>query len=154
MFVQMGMTDWMQLALAQAEMAASCDEVPVGAVLVDNQTDRCIGKAYNQVMRQSDPTAHAEILALREAGLTRNNYRLVNTTLYVTLEPCPMCAMALVHARVSCVIYAASDPRIGACGSIFSLHTDTHLNHHFTVMPGCYADEAAALLKNFFLSRR
>ena len=125
---------FMQEALAQAQLAFDCDEVPVGAVLVkDNQI---IARAHNQSITNNDPTAHAEILALREAASVLKNYRLIDTTLYVTLEPCAMCAMALVHARVKYLVFAASDPRTGACGSVFQIASDSNLNHQLNVSQG------------------
>ena len=143
---------FMQEALAQAQLAFDCDEVPVGAVLVkDNQI---IARAHNQSITNNDPTAHAEILALREAASVLKNYRLIDTTLYVTLEPCAMCAMALVHARVKYLVFAASDPRTGACGSVFQIASDSNLNHQLNVSQGVLKLPGSDLLKTFFKNRR
>jgi tRNA(Arg) A34 adenosine deaminase TadA/predicted nucleotidyltransferase component of viral defense system len=143
---------WMRHALALAEKARLDGEVPIGAVLV--QDDAALGEGSNRTITDSDPTAHAEIVALREAGKKRRNYRLAGTTLYVTLEPCAMCAMALVHARVQRVVYAAPDPKTGAAGSVFdTLISDRH-NHRIDVMAGVLAVEAGDLLRDFFRARR
>jgi tRNA(adenine34) deaminase len=143
---------FMAEALALAEAAGRAGEVPVGAVLVLN--DEIIGRAGNGPIGLSDPTAHAEILTLRAAGAQLCNYRLVDSTLFVTLEPCPMCAAALVHARVARVVYGAPDPKAGACGSIMNLAQDPRLNHRVEVDGGVLAAESAALLKHFFQARR
>ncbi len=142
----------MAQALALADHAAACGEVPVGAVLV--LAGRRIACGWNQVIALSDPTAHAEVVALRVAGRALKNYRLLDTTLYVTLEPCPMCAGALVHARVQRVVFGATDPRAGACGSLFSLCRSPLLNHRLTVTPGVLAEAAQARLQRFFQARR
>lgn len=143
---------FMHEALAQAQLAFDCDEVPVGAVLVkDNQI---IARAHNQPIKNNDPTAHAEILVLREAASGLKNYRLIDTTLYVTLEPCAMCAMALVHARVKRLVFATSDPRTGACGSVFEIVSDPRLNHQLNVSQDVLQSEASDLLKTFFKNKR
>lgn len=144
---------WMRLALAQArEAETEFDEVPVGAVLVRGEA--LIAARGNRTIANHDCTAHAEILALRAAGQIENNYRLPGTTLYVTLEPCAMCAMALVHARVARVVFAARDPKTGAAGSVFDvLNSDRH-NHKIDVTEGVLADDASKLLSNFFRRKR
>lgn len=146
---------WMRHALLLAEEAEARSEVPVGALLVyDGQ---CIAAASNSSIADNDPTAHAEILALRMAGLKLNNYRLLQSILYVTLEPCPMCAGAMVHARVSRLVYAARDPRTGSSGdegSAFNLLQTTQLNHRCEVTGGVLAEESALLLRRFFQAKR
>lgn len=143
---------WMQRALALALAAEAAGEVPVGAVLV--RDGQVLGEAGNGPIGAHDPSAHAEIRALRAAGLAAGNYRLPGSTLYVTLEPCPMCAGALVHARVERVVYAAADPRTGAAGSVYDLLRDPRLNHRCRVDSGLCADDSAALLRRFFRARR
>jgi tRNA(adenine34) deaminase len=143
----------MEQALACARDAAACGEVPVGAVIVD-AAGAVIARAANAPIAGHDPTAHAEILALRAAGEARTNYRLPGCVLYVTLEPCPMCVGALVHARVARIVYAAADPKSGACGSVFELASSPKLNHRIEVTGGILADESAALLRQFFAARR
>lgn len=143
---------WMRRALALAEAAAAAGEVPVGAVLV--RDGELLGEGANRPIAAADPTAHAEILALRAASARVGNYRLPGSTLYVTLEPCPMCAGALVHARVARVVYATPDPRSGAAGSVFDLLRDPHLNHRAVVDGGVCAEAAAELLRGFFRARR
>lgn len=144
---------WMCRALELAIHARDADgEVPVGAVLVLN--DEIIGEGWNRNITLSDPTAHAEVAALRGAGQRIRNHRFPGATLYVTLEPCAMCAMALVHARVVRVVYAASDPKTGAAGSVFdTLVSDRH-NHRIEVQGGLLADQSAELLRGFFRARR
>ncbi len=145
---------WMREALALAEHARdTLGEVPVGAVLVDAE-GRCIGRGLNRTISDHDPSAHAEIVALREAGRALSNYRLTGSTLYVTLEPCAMCAMALVHARVARVVYAADDPKTGAVVSVFDLLTSSQHNHRVEVCRGVLADVSSALLRDFFRARR
>jgi tRNA(adenine34) deaminase len=139
-------------ALALAARAGSRGEVPVGAVLA--RDGEIIARAANAPIVRSDPTAHAEILALRAAGERVGNYRLTGTTLYVTLEPCPMCAAALVHARVARLVFGAADSRTGAAGSIMNLAQDPRLNHRIEVTGGLMRDEAAGLLQEFFRARR
>ena len=145
--------EFMRRALRCAEAAGKYGEVPVGAVLVAAE-GAVLAEAGNASIRQHDPTAHAEMLVLRSAGKAVGNYRLSGTTLYVTLEPCPMCASALVHARVARIVFAAADPKTGACGSVFELARNEHLNHSIEVEGGLLAGDAALLLKEFFLARR
>jgi tRNA(adenine34) deaminase len=144
---------YMQQALLLAERAESQGEVPVGAVVVLD--GKIIGEGWNQPIGLKDPTAHAEIVALRDAALKVGNYRLPQTTLYVTLEPCPMCAGAIVHARVARVVYAANDPKGGAAGSVFDLlPTDERFNHYVAVKGGVLQQRATELLKTFFRHKR
>ncbi|HEC19424.1 MAG TPA: tRNA adenosine(34) deaminase TadA [Gammaproteobacteria bacterium] len=143
---------WMQHALALAVLAEEKGEVPVGAVIVRN--DELIAEGWNQPVLSHDPTAHAEVVALRAAGLAEKNYRLLDTTLYVTLEPCVMCAGAIIHARVGRVVYGATDPRVGAAGSAFSLLGSEQFNHVVEVEGGVLADECGELLRRFFRARR
>jgi tRNA(adenine34) deaminase len=144
---------WMRHALALAERAATEGEVPVGAVLV--RDGQIIGEGWNRPIAAHDPTAHAEIQALREAARRCDNYRLPDTTLYVTLEPCPMCAGAIVHARITEVVYGAADPKGGACGSVFDLLPSDHrFNHRTTCRGGVLGDDCGELLRRFFRSRR
>lgn len=144
---------FMRLALAQAALAEGKEEVPVGAVLI-SATGEVIAENHNQTISQSDPCAHAEILALRQAGQKLGNYRLLGSTMYVTLEPCAMCAMALVHARVKRLVFAAADPKTGACGSVFDLLADPRQNHHVEVQSGLLGDVASAMLSAFFKAKR
>ena len=139
-------------ALALARAAASRGEVPVGAIVVHNET--IIGRGGNSPIAVSDPTAHAEIAALREAATRMRNYRLVDCALYATLEPCAMCAGAMLHARIARVVYGAADPKTGACGSVIDLFADRRLNHHATLVGGVRADECGMLLSDFFATRR
>ena len=143
---------FMREALALARQAAEAGEVPVGAVVVKGGT--VIGRGHNQPVSGRDPTAHAEVMALRDAAERVGNYRLADCDLYVTLEPCAMCAGAIMHARISRVIYGAADPKSGACGSVVNLFADSRLNHHATVVGGVMADGAGKLLKEFFAMRR
>jgi tRNA(adenine34) deaminase len=145
-------TAYMQEALQLAAQAAAAGEVPVGAVVVKDGV--VIGRGYNQPLAGSDPTAHAEIMALRDAGKTLGNYRLADCDLYVTLEPCVMCSGAIMHARIRRVIFGARDPKTGACGSAIDLFAQPQLNHHAEVNGGMLADEAVALLQDFFARRR
>lgn len=145
-------TAWMREALRLADRAEALDEVPVGAVLV--KEGEVIGSGFNRVITDADPTAHAEIVALREAAGRQGNYRLPGTTLYVTLEPCAMCAGALVTARVERVVYAATDPRAGAHSSVFEILDNPALNHRCRVTFGVLAEEAGLKLKTFFRNRR
>ena len=145
---------WMQQALQQAELADTRDgEVPVGAVIVGADGD-VIGLGSNRVISDNDPTAHAEIVALRTAGQYARNYRLPGATLYVTLEPCAMCAMAMVHARVARVVFGAFDPKTGAAGSVFDLLADPRHNHQVEVVGGVLGEEAGALLTGYFRAKR
>lgn len=144
---------WMSRALALARHAeTAADEVPVGAVLV--RDGAAIGEGWNRTIGSSDPTAHAEVVALRAAGQHERNYRLPGSTLYVTLEPCAMCAMALVHARVARVVYAAADPKTGAAGSVFDILGSDRHNHRVSVDSGVMADEAGRLLSDYFRRKR
>jgi len=148
------MTDeiYMQRALALAQQAEIQGEVPVGAVLVhDNEI---VGEGFNQVITLNDPSAHAEAMAIRAAGQRLNNYRLVGTTLYVTLEPCAMCAGMMTHARVQRLVYAAPDPRTGATGTAIEVLNHSSMNHKVEVTAGVLADVSADMLRQFFRSRR
>ncbi len=144
--------DFMQIALQQAQLAAKLGEVPVGAVIVKDQ--QIIAVAHNQPIALHDPSAHAEIQAMRLAAKILGNYRLTDCTLYVTLEPCAMCAGAIQHARLAHLVYGASDPKTGACGSVVDLMADKKLNHHTQVLAGVMASECGALLSDFFKQRR
>jgi len=143
---------WMQHALQLAARAEEEGEVPVGAVVV--RAGELLGEGWNRPIALRDPTAHAEILALRAAASSLDNYRLTGTTLYVTLEPCAMCSGAIIHARVARVVYAASDPRAGAAGSVFDILTSDRLNHRVDVTGGLCATAAATRLQQFFRARR
>ncbi|TQV75478.1 tRNA adenosine(34) deaminase TadA [Aliikangiella marina] len=143
---------WMEKALELARKAESEGEVPVGAILVKD--GEIVGQGYNHPIGLNDPCAHAEILALREAGQKLANYRLVDTTMYVTLEPCAMCAMAMVHARVKTLVYATKEPRTGADGSLYQLLRHAGHNHQLEVVAGVMQSESAAMLKAFFRARR
>lgn len=143
----------MAVALGCAREAQARDEVPVGAVLVD-ASGGVIARAANAPIASHDPTAHAEIVALRAGGQALRNYRLTGCTLYVTLEPCAMCVGAIVHARVGRVVYGAADPGRGACGSALDLVTHPSMNHRFAVTGGVLAEQCSALLREFFAARR
>jgi len=143
----------MQLALDEAKKAGQIDEIPVGAVLIA-QSGEILSAAHNLVIHRADPTAHAEILALRAAAQLVNNYRLLNTTLYVTIEPCIMCMGAVIHARVSRIVFGADDPRWGAAGSLYNLATDTRLNHQPDIAGGICEYECRTLIQNFFRKKR
>jgi tRNA(adenine34) deaminase len=145
-------SEFMHRALGLAAQAEARGEVPVGALIVKDE--RVIGEGFNQPISLKDPTAHAEILALRAAAARLGDYRLGGTTLYVTLEPCPMCAAALVHARVARLVFGAWDPRQGAAGSAFNLVTARAMNHQVDCFGGVLAEECGVLLKRFFESRR
>ncbi len=145
--------EFMQLALTAAREAGRKAEVPVGAVLV-GQGDEILARAHNQTIRLSDPTAHAEILALRAAALSLSNYRLLDTTLYVTIEPCLMCMGAIVHARVSRIVFGARDPKWGAVGSLYDFSADLRLNHRPEIRAGVCSDACRSLIRDFFRSRR
>ncbi len=142
----------MQFAFELAQQARQAGEVPVGAVIV--QDGVIVGRGYNCPITTADPTAHAEVMAMRDAGQALGNYRLLGCTLYVTLEPCAMCIGALFHARIQRLVFAATDPKTGACGSIIDLPAETRLNHHMLVTGGVMAQEASAMLKQFFAERR
>lgn len=144
--------DCMRLALAEAAKAESLGEVPVGAVIV--RDGRVIATGFNRPIGLHDPTAHAEIQAMRVAAVVLGNYRLVGCTLYVTLEPCAMCAGAMQHARIARVVYGAKDPKTGACGSVVDLFAEERLNHHAMVEGGVLADECGQALSAFFRARR
>ncbi|MGZ0018632.1 tRNA adenosine(34) deaminase TadA [Nitrosomonas sp. wSCUT-2] len=143
---------FMQAALTLAQQAQGCGEVPVGAVVV--QRGIIVGRGHNRPISAADPTAHAEIMALRDAGKHLRNYRLLDCTLYVTLEPCTMCIGAIFHARIQRLVFAAADPKTGACGSVIDLPMESRLNHHLQVTGGVLAPEASELLKQFFAQRR
>jgi tRNA(adenine34) deaminase len=142
----------MREALRLASEGAGQGEVPVGAVVVKDGA--IVGRGYNAPISESDPSAHAEIRALRDACRSLRNYRLEGCSLYVTLEPCAMCAGAIMHARIARVVYGAADPKTGACGSIVDLFSEKRLNHHAQVEGGVLATEAGRLLSEFFLARR
>ena len=145
---------WMRHALALADRAEEQDdEIPVGAVLV-SADGQVIGQGWNRNITEHDPTAHAEIVAMRQGGLRVGNHRLLGSTLYVTLEPCAMCAMAMVHARIARIVFAASDPKTGAAGSVFDLIADPRHNHRVQVQGGVLADEAGSRLTNYFRRKR
>lgn len=152
----MGVSDsdqkWMQYALKLAAKAASLGEVPVGAVLVKD--GELVSEGWNQPIAGNDPTAHAEIIAIRNAAQKMANYRLPDTTLYVTIEPCSMCAGAIVHARISRVVFGAPEPRSGAAGSVINLLQNKQFNHQVELTPGVLAGECAQVLKDFFRERR
>lgn len=143
---------FMREALDLARQAESCGEVPVGAVVV--KEGRIVGVGFNQPIGQQDPTAHAEIAALRDAAARLGNYRLPGCELYVTLEPCVMCTGAILHARIARVVYGARDPKTGAAGSVIDLFAQARLNHHTEVTGGVLAEECGALLSGFFAKRR
>jgi tRNA(adenine34) deaminase len=145
-------TDFMQLALDLAKQAALLGEVPVGAIVVKDNV--VIGRGGNAPIGLNDPTAHAEIMAMREAATYLGNYRLVDCALYVTLEPCAMCSGAMQHGRIAKLIYGASDPKTGACGSVINLMGEPKLNHHTEVIGGILAEECGAVLSAFFRQRR
>lgn len=144
---------FMQMALTMAQQAASLGEVPVGAVIVD-QNDQVISQAYNRTIMDCDPSAHAEIIALRLAAKNLANYRLNNLRIYVSLEPCLMCLGAIFHARIAEIIYAATDPKTGACGGFADLANVPGLNHHASIRGGVLAEDSANLLRDFFRQRR
>jgi tRNA(adenine34) deaminase len=144
---------YMRMALEQARKAAEINEVPVGAVLVSSSGE-ILGTAHNRTIADQDPPAHAEILAVRAAARKLQNYRLLNTTLYVTIEPCMMCAGALVHARVGRMVFGAPDPKWGAAGSLYNVAADSRLNHQIEVVPGVCAAECLCLMQAFFRSKR
>ena len=144
---------YMERALSLARGAAAVGEVPVGAVLV-GADGAVLAETANAPIATSDPSAHAEMLAIRAAGSAISNYRLVDTTLYVTLEPCVMCAGAMMHARIARVVFGAADPKPGACGSVVDLFAEQRLNHHAEVVGGVLADECGEVLKSFFQARR
>jgi tRNA(adenine34) deaminase len=142
----------MQGALAEARLASEAGEVPIGAVVVHEGA--IIARGQNRVLRAVDPTAHAEIVALRAAAAALGNYRLSGCTLFVTLEPCTMCAGAMIHARIDRLVFAAADPKAGACGSVLAVLNHPQLNHQIKLEQGIAADESAELLRSFFRERR
>jgi tRNA(adenine34) deaminase len=142
----------MEAALVEARKAAEAGEVPIGAVMVHN--GEIIARGQNSVVRDNDPTAHAEIITLRNSGVALGNYRLNGSTLYVTLEPCAMCAGAMIHARIDRLVYAAADPKAGACGSVLTVLNHPQLNHQMKVEQGILAAESSELLRSFFRERR
>ncbi len=145
--------DCMQKALSEARMAFDESEVPVGAVLL-SQTGETLATAHNRIISLSDPTAHAEILVLRSACEKIRNYRLLNTTLYVTIEPCVMCMGAIIHARVQKLVYGAGDPKWGAAGSLYDFSADNRLNHHTEIISGVCEDECREIIQRFFKCKR
>ena len=145
-------TEYMQIALDLARQAALNGEVPVGAIIVKDGL--IIGSGSNAPIGLHDPTAHAEIQAMRQAAACIGNYRLIDCTLYVTLEPCAMCSGAMQHARIKRLVYGASDPKTGACGSVINLMSEQKLNHHTEVVGGVMAEECGAVLTEFFKQRR
>jgi tRNA(adenine34) deaminase len=148
------MTDelFLQEALAEARTAYAAGEVPIGAILVRDGT--ILSRGQNRVLRDQDPTAHAEIIAMREAARAIRNYRLTDCELYVTLEPCAMCAGAMIHARLKRLIYAATDPKAGAAGSVLEVLNHPRLNHQIPITSGLLAEECGDLLRSFFRERR
>jgi tRNA(adenine34) deaminase len=145
-------TEALSLAFDEARAAAEAGEVPIGAVVVANGV--VVGRGQNRVLRDLDPTAHAEIVAMREAARTIGNYRLLGCELFVTLEPCAMCAGAMIHARLDRLIFSAADPKAGAVGSVLSVLNHPQLNHQMQVTSGELAEESGELLRNFFRERR
>jgi tRNA(adenine34) deaminase len=143
---------WMREALAEARAAAEAGEVPVGAIAVVN--DEIVGRGQNRVLRDTDPTAHAEIVALRTAAKSLGNYRLLECELYVTLEPCAMCAGAMIHARIKRLVYGAADPKAGAAGSVLSVLNHPQLNHQIEITATVLTDECGDVLREFFKQRR
>ncbi|MCP3898683.1 MAG: tRNA adenosine(34) deaminase TadA [Desulfobacteraceae bacterium] len=145
--------DYMKLALIEAQKAELMDEVPVGAIIIDDK-NKIIGYGHNQPISLNDPTAHAEIMALRMAAQNLNNYRLLNTTIYVTLEPCVMCMAAIIHARVKRLVFGASDPKWGGAGSLYDLTSDKRFNHSVEIDNGILKNETSDIIKNFFKNKR
>lgn len=143
----------MRVALEQAQRAELAGEVPVGSVVVNGQGE-ILGRGFNQTIMGHDPTAHAEVIALREAARTVHNYRIPGATLYVTLEPCAMCMGAMMHARLARVVFGAYDPKTGACGSVIDLAANQKLNHHTEVTGGVLGDTCGNALREFFRQRR
>ena len=146
-------TKLMLMAINEAETAGQKGEVPVGAVLVE-KSGKILSSGHNRTIAAHDPTAHAEILVLREAALNILNYRLLNTTLYVTIEPCIMCMGAIIHARISRVVFGANDPKWGAAGSLYNFANDSRLNHQPEIISGILYDECRKLMQDFFRNRR
>lgn len=144
--------DYMHYALELANQSQACGEVPVGAIVVKD--GEIVGRGFNAPISRHDPSAHAEMMALRDAAQRLGNYRLVGCDLFVTLEPCLMCAGAIMHARIARLVYGARDPKTGACGSVIDAFAERRLNHHTEVVGGVLAEECGALLSNFFAMRR
>ena len=145
--------EFMQMALTEAKKALRMNEVPVGAILM-SQSGEIIAAAHNRTISLSDPTAHAEILVLRESGQKIQNYRLLNTTLYVTVEPCVMCMGALIHSRVAKLVFGALDPKGGAAGSLYNFAADSRFNHRIEIIPGICEAECRTLIQDFFRPKR
>ena len=143
---------WMRIAINEANLAMQKNEIPVGAVLVKN--NKLIAQSHNQPINNNDPTAHAEIELLRKAGKHQKNYRLVGSTIYVSLEPCAMCFGAMVHARIERIVFGASDPKTGVCGSCMNLNEENFFNHKISITSGILENESRELLRLFFKSRR
>ena len=143
---------WMKIAINEAKLAMDENEIPVGAVLVKNNT--LIAQSHNQSINKNDPTAHAEIEILRKAGTQLKNYRLTESTLYVTLEPCAMCFGAMIHARIERIVFGATDPKTGVCGSCINLNEENFFNHNISINGGILEKESSELLRLFFKSRR
>ncbi|MWP46166.1 tRNA adenosine(34) deaminase TadA [Gilliamella sp. Pas-s27] len=144
---------WMKHALMLAKRAESLGEIPVGAVIID-QNNQIVGEGFNQSIIKHNPTSHAEIIAIEQAGNYLNNYRIINTTLYVTLEPCIMCAGAIIHSRIKRVVYGASDYKTGAAGSFVNILAQKGINHYAEVTGGVLANECSTILSEFFKKRR
>jgi tRNA(adenine34) deaminase len=144
---------YMNLAIKEAEKAENIDEVPVGSVIVD-KSQNVIGYGYNCPISSNDPTSHAEINAMRMASTVSNNYRLINTTLYVTIEPCIMCMGAIIHARIKRLVFGANDPKWGAAGSLYNMADDKRLNHHPEIISGICKEKTKHLIKDFFMMKR
>ena len=143
---------WMKIAIDEANLAKNEKEIPVGAVLIQN--NKLIARSHNQPIKNNDPTAHAEIQLLRKAGEQQKNYRLIGSSLYVTLEPCAMCFGAMVHARIERIVFGASDFKTGVCGSCINLNKENFFNHKISITSGVLENESSELLKLFFKSRR
>ena len=143
---------WMQIAIIEANLAKSKNEIPVGAILIQNS--ELIAQAHNQPISHNDPTAHAEIQVLRIAAKQQRNYRLVGSTIYVTLEPCAMCLGAMMHARIKRIVFGASDPKTGVCGSCANLSSEAFFNHRIAVLGGILENESKEILQSFFKLRR
>lgn len=150
--MQMNDEDYMRAAMEQARQAGACEEVPVGAIVVLN--GEIVGRGFNQPIGRHDPTAHAEIMALRDAGARLGNYRLPGCELFVTLEPCAMCSGAIMHARIARVVYGARDPKTGVAGSVLDLFAETRLNHHAMIEGGVLGEDCGRMLSSFFAARR
>jgi len=143
---------WMKIAMDEANLAMNEREIPVGAVLIQN--NKLIARSHNQPIKNNDPTAHAEIQLLRKAGEQQKNYRLIGSTIYVTLEPCTMCFGAMVHARIERIVFGASDFKTGVCGSCMNLNKENFFNHKISITGGVLEEESSELLRLFFKSRR